>query len=115
MGHDEGDCRALLGWSAEVSRVGVVWDTKDPRRDEELSRTAGWHEERVRSRTVGTGADAEGRRGPGQACGDHGVRRVVGGVDCASQRGRGRVKASRGQACGCSGEAKTTPRRELSC
>ena len=38
------------------------------------------------------------------------MRRVVGGVDYASQRGRGRVKASRGQACGYSGEAKTTPR-----
>ena len=38
------------------------------------------------------------------------MRRVVGGVDYASQRGGGRVKASRGQACGYSGEAKTTPR-----
>ena len=64
----------------------------------------------MRSRTAGTGADAGGKRGPDQACGDYGCAGSLEGFDYASQRGRERVKASCGQACGCSGEAKTTPR-----
>ena len=66
--------------SGILKSLGVTTSYRGPR-------TAGWHEERVRLRTAG------GKRGPDQACGDHGCAGSLEGFDYASQRGRGRVKA----------------------
>ena len=94
VGRDGGDRRALLRRTAEVGLVGVVRDTKEPRCDEEYRgqvrggpRSAGWHEERVRSRTAGTGADAKGKHGPDQACGDHGCAGSLEGLTTPRREG----------------------------
>ena len=46
----------------------------------------------MQARPTSMGAHAAGQVRADRACGDHGARRVVGGVDCASHRGKGRVR-----------------------
>ena len=68
----------------------------------------------MQARPTGMGGDAAGQARPDRACGDHGARRVVGGVDCASHRGRGRVRVFSWSSLWVQSGAKATPRRKSS-